>query len=377
MELGRLIPVAAATLVLAVALVIGLVEFSNPHGSGAEAFVHSGAQGSELPELWPVPDFRYVDQHGATVTPETFKGKVWVANFIFTQCKSVCPLLTAKMVQLQRVLKGTPVHFVSFSVDPAHDTPEVLAAYATKWNTDTSRWTLLSTDEATLPKTAAGFKVTAMKAAPGGVDPIIHSAVFLLIDAKGMVRGAYSSEDRDDWKALEEGAQHLAGTQAKAPELPLTGDSLYMQLSCDGCHEHPELAPLLGGKAGSRVELATGLTTVFDEAYVKESIQTPQAKMVRGYTLQMPAYDTLLDDARLDTLTKWVLARPKPLGAQDEAAAHLEVDPVCHMKVRVEPDTLHVTTDGVTHVFCSELCRDRYVKNPAAYAVDAGVALAP
>jgi len=368
MEPRRIIPVAAAALALAVGLILGLRALSFK-GAGAENFVHQNS-GGELPKLWKVPDFKYTDQRGNTVTAATFKGKVWVANFIFTQCKTVCPLLTAKMVQLQRVLKGAPVEYVSFSVDPEHDTPEVLAAYEKKWDSDATHWTLLSTDAQTLPKVAAGFKVTAMKST-GGVDPIIHSAIFLLIDGDGMVRGAYSSEDREDWKALRQAAQQLAGNQAQPVALPTTGKELYMQLSCAGCHEHPELAPSLAGKAGSKVELANGLLTTFDEAYVKESIRTPQAKMVRGYTLQMPSYDTLLDADRLDTLSKWVMTRPKDPDAKAEVA-QVEVDPVCHMKVRVQPDTPKVERDGHTYFFCSDMCRERFAATPEAYAVDAG-----
>lgn len=370
MEPGRIIPVAAAALVLAVGLIIGVSRLGPSHGSGAESFAHHN-EGGELPELWPVPAFSYLDQHGATVTPETLKGKVWVANFIFTQCRTVCPLLTAKMVQLQRVLAGTPVHFVSFSVDPAHDTPEVLKAYSEKWNTDTSRWTLLATDEATLPATAAGFKVTAMKS-DQGVDPIIHSAVFLLVDAKGVVRGAFSSEDREDWEALQAAAQHLAGAQATVAALPTSGGELYMQLNCDACHERPELAPALAGRAGSRVELATGLTARFDEAYVKESIRTPQAKMVRGFTLQMPAYDTLLDEQRLGTLVKWLLARPPPPDTLPQAETLVERDPVCHMAVRVVNDTPRAEHAGRTYYFCADICRERFAASPAAFLGDAG-----
>jgi len=369
MEFRRIVPVAAAALVLAVALILGLKAYGSFKGAGAESYVHQGTQ-DELPVLWQAPDFRYVDQRGETVTRDTLKGKVWVANFIFTQCKTVCPLLTAKMVQLQRVLKGAPVEYVSFSVDPEHDTPEVLAAYAKKWDADTAHWRLLSTDAQTLPTVTAGFKVTAMKS-KGGPDPIIHSAIFLLVDGQGMVRGAYSSEDRQDWAALEAAAQQLAGSQAKPATLPEDGKALYMQLSCAGCHERPELAPSLAGKAGAKVELANGLLTTFDETYVKESIRTPQAKMVRGYTLQMPSYDTLLDEARLDTLTKWVMARPKDPDAKTDAA-RVEVDPVCHMKVRVQADTPQASHGGHTYYFCSDMCRERFAAAPQSFTGDAG-----
>src|SRR5581483_6129026 len=107
-----------------------------------------------LKPLFAAPDFRYTDQRGATVTKQSLSGQPWVANFIFTTCRTVCPLLTAKMVQLQRKLPGVPVRFVSFSVDPEHDTQAALLDYAMRWAPDEPRWSLLQTDAQTLPKLA-------------------------------------------------------------------------------------------------------------------------------------------------------------------------------------------------------------------------------
>ncbi|GMU60204.1 MAG: hypothetical protein AMXMBFR34_19670 [Myxococcaceae bacterium] len=358
--------VVVVGLALCLAAIFALRKMGPADESVAESYAHQADKAEALPELWPVPDFSYLDQHGKTVTPQSLRGQVWVANFIFTQCRTVCPLLTSKMVQLQRLLAGVDVRFVSVSVDPAHDTPEVLKAYQQKWAPEETRWTLLSTDEKTLPVTAAGFKIAAAQS-DGGVDPIIHSAVFVLVDGRGVVRGAFSSEDRADFLALVRAAKKLAGQETKqAPALAVDGPSLYHQLSCAGCHERPDLAPPLGGRAGKRQELTNGQLAVFDDAYVTESILTPQVKIVRGYTLLMPAYDALLDEARLKALVDYVMAMP---GAPEEdgGGARIELDPVCHMKVRVTDSTPTAGFDGGTFYFCAEICRERFMTTPAAF----------
>src|SRR5262245_58590644 len=96
---------------------------------GARVMLMNANHAHALKSLFPAPDFAYTDQRGARVTKQALAGRPWVANFVFTTCRTVCPLLTAKMVQLQRKLPGVPVRFVSFSVDPEHDTPQALLEY--------------------------------------------------------------------------------------------------------------------------------------------------------------------------------------------------------------------------------------------------------
>ena len=103
----------------------------------AEQFAYRARPaGAELPELWRVPGFSFRDQHGKSTTDRELLGHVWIADFIFTSCTTVCPMLSAQMVMLQRSLPHPELRFVSFSVDPAHDTPEVLQAYAQRWQGD-------------------------------------------------------------------------------------------------------------------------------------------------------------------------------------------------------------------------------------------------
>ena len=82
------------------------------------------------PTLLEVPAFELTSQAGDAFGSEQLQGEVWIANFIFTRCPTICPLLTSQMKGLTDSLADTPVRFVSFSVDPANDTPAVLTEYA-------------------------------------------------------------------------------------------------------------------------------------------------------------------------------------------------------------------------------------------------------
>lgn len=313
-------------------------------------------ESTTLDTLWDAPDFRYVDQDGHVVTRAELSGDVWVANFIFTECRTVCPLLTARMVDLQRRLAGEKVRFVSFSVDPAHDTPAVLRAYADRWAPAEPRWTLLATDEATLPRLASGFKVTAEKTGDPR-DPILHTGLFMLVDARGRVRGAFDTEHPSMLEELARGVRALTGgAGGEAMALPTSGDGLYHALSCANCHERADLAPPLADLSGRRRELADGRVVIADEAWVRSSILEPDAARVKGYPLRMPGYAGVLDEARLATLVAWVLARhaDAPIDAGEVA---VEEDPVCHMQVRVGPDAISAESGGRTVHFCSEHCR--------------------
>ncbi|HEX6240481.1 MAG TPA: SCO family protein [Polyangiales bacterium] len=148
-------------------------------------------------ELGTVPAFSLVDQSGRSLTDRELRGAVWVANFIFTRCPSACPMLTAKFKALQSELGPLPgVRFVSISVDPEHDTPQVLAAYAKRFSADTSRWSFVTGPIEEIEKTVVrGFKIhvgkpTAREGDPTLID-IMHGEHFVLVDREGQIRGYY------------------------------------------------------------------------------------------------------------------------------------------------------------------------------------------
>jgi protein SCO1/2 len=149
----------------------------------------------DLPALFPVPDTQLVDETGRTVNLAQMKGSVTVYDFIFTNCTGICPIMSNNMRALaEKVDKDAPVRFVSISVDPARDTPEVLAKYAARVRND-DRWTFLTGDrDAIVNLSVKGFKLTAGDPVPGG-EPLLHSSKFAVADKQGVIRGYYDAAD--------------------------------------------------------------------------------------------------------------------------------------------------------------------------------------
>jgi protein SCO1/2 len=143
------------------------------------------------------------------VTPER---SGTIAGFVFTRCQTVCPLITLRMRKLQEQTRGTPVKLVSFSVDPQHDTPEVLAAYAGKAGAEPARWRFVTGDPPSPPGGPGMLKMSMDPDGtlqPNGVPNVVHTEHLALIDKSGRVRGYYDSSDderlarlRDDLSAL-------------------------------------------------------------------------------------------------------------------------------------------------------------------------------
>ncbi|MAQ19597.1 MAG: photosynthetic protein synthase I [Sandaracinus sp.] len=144
------------------------------------------------PELLDVPAFELTSQTDEPFGSAQLQGKVWVANFMFTTCPTICPLLTAQMKELTETLAGTPVRFVSFSVDPANDTPEALSRYAAGYDADPSRWTFLTGDNDAIEEVV----VRGLRVHVGDRDEtgnILHGSHFVLVDGTGTIRGYYES----------------------------------------------------------------------------------------------------------------------------------------------------------------------------------------
>jgi protein SCO1/2 len=159
-----------------------------------------------LPVLGNVPAFQFHDQDDKPVTLETLRDSPWVADFIFTNCPGSCPMMSGKMAALQKSLPAQ-VKFVSFSVDPEHDTPAVLKEYAQRFLADESRWKFLTGDQDAIMTQARGMLLAALPANAG--QPIIHDGRFLLIDGQGHIRGAYHSNDPQELANLDRDAKRL------------------------------------------------------------------------------------------------------------------------------------------------------------------------
>ena len=146
-----------------------------------------------LPVIRAVPEFSLTDQNGQTVTNDDLRGRIWIADFIFTRCKGPCPLMTARMLEMQRALTKTPeVKLVSVTVDPEYDTPEVLKAYAEANHANPDRWKFLTGDKEVIEKLVTeGFM---QHLAEENGEPV-HGTMFLIVDGNGMVRSARMLED--------------------------------------------------------------------------------------------------------------------------------------------------------------------------------------
>jgi protein SCO1 len=136
-----------------------------------------------------IPQFELVAQDGQPFHSQALAGKIWVADFIYTTCPGPCPRMTSQMREVQdAVLKIPDVRLVSFTVDPAEDTPTVLAAYATTHGAASSIWYFLTGSTATLQMLDRdAFKL-------GDINATMqHSTRFVLVDRQGRIRGYYDT----------------------------------------------------------------------------------------------------------------------------------------------------------------------------------------
>ncbi len=151
-----------------------------------------------LPDYGLVPPFTLTDSNGQPFDSESLKGKVWVADFIYTNCPGPCPRMTSQMHQVeQQVNTYEDVRLVSFSVDPERDTPAALTAFAKRFGGPTAQWYFLTGPPETLHNLARNvFKIGDL------ISVMDHSTKFMLIDKAGHLRGYYSTFDQDGIPAL-------------------------------------------------------------------------------------------------------------------------------------------------------------------------------
>lgn len=158
----------------------------------------------DLPVLATVPDFTMTNRDGRTVTRDDLRGQPWVADFIFTNCKAICPIMTLRMAEVQSSLDSAPifkdVKLVSISVDPEHDTPAAMAEFAERYDAHPERWLFLTGEaqETVWTLVQEGFQLPLDATPDNAAMPISHSSRFVLVDAHGRIRGYYSSTDGQD-----------------------------------------------------------------------------------------------------------------------------------------------------------------------------------
>lgn len=145
----------------------------------------------DFPDYGVVPDFKLTEQNGQTFDSSALQGKIWVADFFFTTCPGPCPRMTSQMHQIQQATwKMSDVKLVSFTVDPARDTPPQLALYAKAHHASPEHWFFLTGPEAELNH--LGLDVFKLNSVNGTLQ---HSTRFALVDRNSHIRGFYETSD--------------------------------------------------------------------------------------------------------------------------------------------------------------------------------------
>jgi protein SCO1/2 len=151
-----------------------------------------------------VMDFSFINQNADTFTQAQVEDKIYVADFFFTTCPSICPIMGKNLKKLSdKFINDDEVHFLSYTVDPEEDTPDVLKAYAQAIGANEAIWTFLTGNKKDLYHVAReGYKVTAMEG-DGGEEDFIHTQNFVLIDKARQIRGYYDGTDSLEMRKLE------------------------------------------------------------------------------------------------------------------------------------------------------------------------------
>jgi len=150
-----------------------------------------------------IAHFQFVDQDSALITNDTYRGKIYVADFFFTSCRTICPIMKTQMVRVYEATKDMPdVMLLSHTIDPEYDTVALLHDYAERLGAESKRWHFVTGVKDSIFKIAqTSYFATAMedKADPQG---FIHSGAFLLVDKKGRIRGKYDGTKEEDVNRL-------------------------------------------------------------------------------------------------------------------------------------------------------------------------------
>lgn len=170
------------------------------------ALFSCGHSAIKLDDYGVVPHFALTDSQGHPFDSKSLGGKVWIVDFIYTNCPGPCPRMTSQMHKLAEKLKGgDDIHLVSISVDPERDTPPVLDAYAHHFGGPAPNWVFLTGPLPTINLLAATtFHIGTVK------NRLVHSTRFMLIDKNGHIRGYYSTFDPEDFEKLQSDAKALS-----------------------------------------------------------------------------------------------------------------------------------------------------------------------
>ena len=157
----------------------------------------------EVSKNHTVADFELINQNGQTVTQEDYKNKVYVVDFFFTSCPSICPIMTENLVKVQEAFENNhKIKLLSISVTPEIDTPEVLKAYSNKKGVNDTKWNVTTGSKIHIYELARKSYFAVVEQGDGGLQDFIHTPNFILIDEKKQIRGMYDGTNSDEISRL-------------------------------------------------------------------------------------------------------------------------------------------------------------------------------
>jgi protein SCO1/2 len=150
-----------------------------------------------------VPDYSFINQNNQLVDSSTYGGKIQVVDFKFTSCESICPTMTSNMVDVYSVFFNDPdLIFISFTVDPDRDTPEVLKEYQESYKIKNENWHFVTGIDTTIYKLARqGFFISGYY--DDNVKDFVHSEKVILVDKSRVIRGFYDATDEEEVERLK------------------------------------------------------------------------------------------------------------------------------------------------------------------------------
>jgi protein SCO1 len=163
-----------------------------------------------------IAPFQFVDQDSVVVTNQTFRGKIYIADFFFTSCRTICPIMKTQMLRVYDSLKNDPeILILSHTIDPEYDTVALLHDFANRLGVKSDKWHFVTGVKDSIYKIAqTSYFATAMedKTEPDG---FIHSGAFLLLDKQGRIRGKYDGTKEEDVNRLIEDVGRLKKEDSK------------------------------------------------------------------------------------------------------------------------------------------------------------------
>ncbi|GLB48483.1 SCO family protein [Neptunitalea lumnitzerae] len=150
-----------------------------------------------------IANFKLVNQNGDTITQKNYDGKIYVADFFFTTCPGICPIMTANMADIQKeILNNNHVMLLSHSVTPVQDSVPQLKKYAIEKGVNDSKWNLVTGDKKQIYALARKSYLAAESDGDGGPYDMVHTENFVLVDTKKRIRGFYDGTKKEDIQKL-------------------------------------------------------------------------------------------------------------------------------------------------------------------------------